>query len=193
MKLISTLSLFLFLSPFNAGADEYYQFHKISCVEQISAFDIEKKGFWNIGTLVWPNSSSTWRAHVNALKELERKQNLYVFDQWYGHAEKSKLPKNCGDFEISFDFKILSRGEDFIFPHGSVKLKTRLSISYPGNHDALNVTLQNINRALIYKDEKMNTILLLCKDNHCNEKALGKYEKVTNDNIDKFLAGGKLD
>jgi|GEM_PF-4025428 len=96
MKFRIYLFFFLLLST-DAVADQLYEFKKIDCMDGIQTFQMRDLKVWNIGHFgIWGKGKrvwyKTWDEHTKALKELEDKHGLYIFNQQYGwHDGKTSI------------------------------------------------------------------------------------------------------
>jgi hypothetical protein len=133
MKRIFALLVFSFTS-FIAHADEAYDFYQILCSQKLSSFEIQKKTIWNIGGTVWPGAYK-WKEHVDALKNLEKSDNLYVFNELYGYYDSPQTSFDCGQVHATIKFSKQFRGKKEPVGSGqTVRVDATIRIDAPGRN-----------------------------------------------------------
>jgi hypothetical protein len=153
-----------------AQADEYYELHRVSCVEDIPSFEIERVGFWNIGHVIWPGQGTweqQWQAHVAALRRLERSKGLYVLHDLYGYYDKPLLTWTCGPITATVKFQRVARPDE----DGSLKfvrMHPRLSISVRSAVAVSDIALSPT-RVRVYADDQSNAYVEVCGSKACRE------------------------
>ncbi len=99
------VALFFGVVP-SAYSDEYYEFFRIMCADDLDYFHMDRLGIYNIGRVIWPyGGDNAWRDHIESLKELEEKYGLYVLDGAYGYWDNNTIEctvSNRANIRIEF-------------------------------------------------------------------------------------------
>jgi len=153
----------------HAKADEYYEFHRITCDSELPAFQIERVGYWNIKYVVWPAggpANQWWQSHVTALKHLESKNGLYVLDAFYGHFDQPNLSWQCGPITATVSFQRVPRPDES--PPRYVRMHPRLTITVGKTFLVSDIALSPT-RVRAYQDYMQGACLEVCHEGKCQD------------------------
>jgi hypothetical protein len=180
------LLAFLLLLAQPAFADEYYEFYRIHCIRQIPAFEIEHVPYWNIRHVVWPGKSE-WQEHIRSLKTLEKEQDLYVFDQWYGYYDKTQLEFTCGPFRVSIRYDKLFREEGPVGSKAPVRMNSRVTIESADKTLVSAIPLRAVERLRVYADYERAQYVDVCTQAGCGDGLFSSIGTLDSGNLEKVI------
>lgn len=165
-------------------ADEYYEFYRLRCAKAIPSLEIEHSGYWNVRDLVWPTWD--WQAHIKALKQLEAKEGLYVFDQWYGYSDADSVAFDCGRFQATVAYDVFRREKGPVGSEKPVRMNSRITIK----SDRILISalpLRLVTRLKIYTDSNGSEYLDVCTASGCGSDLATSVGTLTTENIGKLI------
>lgn len=183
----SIVALVFFMATAVAHADEYYDFYRIKCDDQIPAFEIQRTPFWNIGHIVWPGVCN-WKAHVQSLKNLEKSSGLYIFNELYGYYDSPELSFVCGPYNVKINYSKVLRPEDA--DCGSkepVRMNATITITSSGLKLAENLPLDSIQRLRVYSDYEHDDYTDVCNSQKCVDNLSRVMGTVTGENLKRLF------
>lgn len=184
MRLFLLPLLILLNGP--AWADEYYQFYRIRCVSNIPSIEIDRVGYWNIRNIVWPGNLG-WKEHVASLKRLEKDAGLYVFDEWYGYADKSPLVFACGPAKATVTYSIAYREKGPVGSNEPVRMQSRVTITTNGKDLISNIQLGTLKHLRAYSYGEGDGYIDICTEDGCADTTTEITGTLTWEKLDRLL------
>lgn len=178
MRIIAVILLALFAHPI--FADESYEFYKFNCSAVIPSFEIERVSYWNIRQAIWTEDND-WVKHVELLKRLERENNMYVFNEWYGYFDASKVIFNCENFQATVSYSKRHRESGPVGSEEPVRKNASISITSKGREIVQELDLELISKVSIYKDDAGLVFAAYCAGKNCTEHHIENIEPLSNE------------
>ncbi|MBB1521364.1 hypothetical protein [Aquipseudomonas guryensis] len=188
MRLIT--AILLILSTYSALADERYEFYKFNCSTVIPSFEVNRISYWNIRQAIWPEDYD-WTKHVQLLKRLERENNIYVFNEWYGYYDSPQVTFSCGEFQATINYDKQNREIGPVGSEKPVRRNASISVTSKNREIIKKINMELIARMSLYKDESGLILAEYCTGNNCTEHHIENIEPLSNESFLRLGESGR--